>query len=334
MNNLIINYRIKRFTKQYKLCRIKKKYQLVNPVKINNEYKIAINSEDIKDPMIKKIVYQIINFFPNEDYLEKLHFNLKDLEINHELSIEDMIKNIFSSILDYKYDVGYYNVLDNSISIVSKKEYKLLSLLNVKSESYDKMVLDTLSHELLHMTSSYLGDKTIYIGFYQATKKGLGDSLNEGYTEYLNRLYFNSTPIYYNFEVNIIKLLQEIIPSETLKKLYFESDLKGLFKILSLLSGQVETFKFMTNLDKMDTRIINSKKWTLKNLLKIYDYLIKVYTKKVSYINISKEDKEKLIEGYKKKVITVLDDKYISLYLSGTELEELSNNKVKEKSIK
>ena len=276
MNNLIINYRIKRFTQKYKLCRIKKKYQLVSPVKIRDEYKTVINSEDIKDPIIKKIIYQIINFFPNEDHLEKLYFNLKYLEINSKLSIGDMQKNICSSIFNSKYDLGYYNILDNSISIMSKKQYKIVSFLNAKSEPYDKMALDTLSHELLHMASSYLGDKTIYIGFYQVLNKEIGESLNEGYTEYLNRLYFNSTPIYYNFEVNIIKLLQEIIPSETLKKLYFESNLKGLFKTLSLLSSQSETFKFITNLDKIDTRIINSKKWTLKNLLKIYDYLIKV----------------------------------------------------------
>ena len=88
----------------------------------------------------------------------------------------------------------------------------------------------TLTHELLHLSSSYVNQKREHyqIGFYQENPTlVLGDALNEGYTEYLtNKLFhlgYNSSD--YLYESIIAMLVEEVLGDRTMQKLYFTGDL-------------------------------------------------------------------------------------------------------------
>ena len=114
-------------------------------------------------------------------------------------------------------------------------------------ETYDK----SINHELFHVASNKSGKKIIHSGFYswdKQDKRVTGLGLNEGYTEILQRRYFNKGKGY-PIQIFYIEKLEQIINPLVLKKAYFATDLSVVINELKKYAKIEDIQKFITNLD-------------------------------------------------------------------------------------
>lgn len=124
----------------------------------------------------------------SEEYLTNFYDNINSVMITTE-------KRSFKDVINNKVR-GCYST-DNSIHLTS---------------NYSDSVLN---HELLHLASTTVRDYITYIGFNQisADKGDIGRGLNEGYTEYLNKKYFNiehNSSFVYDYLMNVSEILENI----------------------------------------------------------------------------------------------------------------------------
>lgn len=159
----------------------------------------------------------------------------------------------------------------------------------------------TLTHELLHLSSSYVNQKREHyqIGFYQENPTlVLGDALNEGYTEYLtNKLFhlgYNSSD--YLYESIIAMLVEEVLGEQKMQKLYFTGDLYNLINNLCQYTtiDNIKKFLFLTDYVLNNRYKITREKASIESISYINQFLLEVYT-------------NKLIKSYQAKEITLLE---------------------------
>lgn len=172
--------------------------------------------------------------------------------------------------------INYQKDIDNFIEVVSKDKdidlttfYKNLETLKIGlgtddlfNMGYDNLnnqiffndeetYYNSINHELFHVASNKIVGDVIYSGFYQwnkNTKTVIGLGLNEGYTELLQRRYFNKENGY-SIQKLYIEQLEQIIDPLILKKAYFASDLNMIIKELEKYSKKEEIIKFINSLD-------------------------------------------------------------------------------------
>lgn len=155
--------------------------------------------------------------------------NLKDLKIETKNNyIRRTNKNI----------IGEYSVLDNIITLIKGDKTK------------------SIYHELLHSASSTFYANKIYSGFKQVVIKNkktysIGTGLNEGYTALLEKRYFNTygKKQSYVLEKKLAGILELIIGSKCMEKLYFNADLHTLTKIMNKYKEETEILNFYKKLD-------------------------------------------------------------------------------------
>lgn len=159
----------------------------------------------------------------------------------------------------------------------------------------------TLTHELLHLSSSYVNEESKHyqIGFYQENPTlVLGDALNEGYTEYLtNKLFhlgYNSSD--YLYESIIAMLVEEVLGDQTMQKLYFTGDLYNLINNLCQYTtiDNVKKFLFLADYVLNNRYKMTREKASVESISYINQFLLEVYT-------------NKLIKLYQAKEITLLE---------------------------
>lgn len=136
---------------------------------------------------------------------------------------------------------GYYSTRNNSIHLNTDA--------NGKSES-------TITHELLHLSSTVAQGNTIYTGFEQfnnLTNTSIGRGINEGSTEFLNCYLFDYPyrESSYNELVYIVRGIANLIGTENLMELYFNNDLKGLEEEISKYSDKETARTLITGLDRL-----------------------------------------------------------------------------------
>jgi len=212
------------------------------------------------------------------DFVSKLNKNLKDCNFeNFCNNVKNVkIKEKYSKIKGFFIYASYFTK-DNKIAL------------------YNKNFENHLSHELLHMASTKkINKKLILCGFGiidLKKRKKYGMFLNEGYTEYLNSIYFNIGGTY-TTQVDFIKMLEKIIGKELMQKMYFNSDLKGLInELIKYKNSKEEVLEFIINTDlihKYRYSLIPLKRLKLKRAtLKVNSFLVKSY-----YIKLLNENKK------------------------------------------
>lgn len=97
----------------------------------------------------------------------------------------------------------------------------------------DKNLKGRITHQLLRMTTTRQNESVIFCGFsqfYKEKNNSIGDALNTGYTEYLNKKYFQVDELVnsYSNEQVIAQGIEKIVGKNKMESLYFKSDLKGL----------------------------------------------------------------------------------------------------------
>lgn len=124
-------------------------------------------------------------------------------------------------------------------------------------ELQDNFTDNTIYHELFHMSSSIYTDdyKECFSGFMHMVKCGeeyfYGEGIDEGYTEYLVKKYFNNnepTECYY-CESIYAELIEKLIGEKKMENLYFTANHKGLIDELCKYALSSEVFMFYHNMD-------------------------------------------------------------------------------------
>lgn len=143
------------------------------------------------------------------------------------------IRGLYFEIQKDKDVTGLYDHINN---------YLVLTLPDLTFDyTTDPLCQETIFHELLHMSSAYLGKNKNAIGFQQyvhmtANTEHYGHSLNEGYTELLTKRYFNrrgnDRVEYYDEEQKIALKIEKIVGREKMIELYFKADLYGVVEEL------------------------------------------------------------------------------------------------------
>ena len=185
-------------------------------------------------------------------YLQVLYKNLDTIKFSEGLDKSEVIHTIFHIISGNGSTEGYYSPESNEVFLVSKKQKDLFSfLMREKYTSYENIVNNVLSHEIFHMATSTYKDNIQFCGFFQSSKiYDIGNGINEGYTELLARRYFNKEDGYYDDEVIIASLVEEIIGKEIMMDTYFTMDLNRLIRILANYSNDIMAKKFILDMDK------------------------------------------------------------------------------------
>lgn len=236
---------------------ISKECFLDNGSLANREEAMNRKGIDIVYPYVETLVSNL-----TEEEIKLMYTNLKTLEVESE---KDSI---------FKTKSGTYSSVDNIIFYCR---------------------IDAISHELLHMASSFYDEKLgiIQCGFKQSTIKDadgneledgveVGSALNEGYTELLNARFFNKKDkdISYERYVKVARLFELFFddPKE-MRLLFFHHDLPGFVHYMEKFMPYDKVIDIILKLDKslayanFNDNI--SKKEYLEVLDILYDYFIK-----------------------------------------------------------
>ena len=202
-----------------------------------------------------KIIEEIVNRFT---YVLEQNISKENLQLfyNNLSSIKIKNKNVFLGFLSEIFKTnsvsGQYFLDDNSIRILPLITNNILSkFIGVGIENYTI----NLCHEFLHMSSTIVDKKTniAFSGFSQIGTSSVGISLDEAYTEILLYRYFNfdKSLMSYKYEVEIVKLIDEIIGKDIMTNLYFNADLYNFIVHLQKYIEVEEILMFIQNLDSI-----------------------------------------------------------------------------------
>ncbi len=192
---------------------------------------------------IKSFYFTIKNYLPHVT-LSAFEKNIKSLKITSEEKTpkEVILEMLFREIVGAEYDSK-----SNHIKFYPKEYEKL-------GEEKEDFIESAITHELLHVASTYKKGLIRISGFSQALANvyEVGYGINEGFTEYLNCKYFNkkAIPAYEDIQSLTMGIVQ-IVGEETMEKLYFEGNLAGLINELSKYQSEEESLELIYNIDKV-----------------------------------------------------------------------------------
>lgn len=223
------------------------------PIKISKN----ISPEDI-DKILKNLSYPkeleeiIIEF---KDYIDKENLTaclqrLGSLQINY-INIMNDIKKYLQN---FTKNDGTYTPINNTIDIFGL---------------FDKK--NILSHEFLHMASTGENESTGFLTILNGVC--IGNGLDEGYTELLNKRIFKAKKISYNYNVEIVQLLELLFDNhKEMEYAYFHNNIFILYQTFLQYGSKAEFFQIIQNLDNLiETDIPIYKKITAtKTKLNLY----------------------------------------------------------------
>ena len=283
----------------------------------NREYIELIGSYLLHKVTDRIHPFMVINKYSPYGYIKSISSEVKNREFDitpllHFGKFDDSILrfyNILQEKLSHCNQSGFYNNLENvrirekqkvsNIKVDLKTSGDYCSLKNrinlylkniaLRKGNYNDQLEDVLSHELLHMATSYTKGKITLSGFSQIIggKISACCGLNEGYTELLNKRYFSkckkdrgSYP-----EQQFIALgIEEIVGREKMESLYFDADLEGLVKELSQYASIEEIHELLGTIE--DCHQNDGKN--------DFDYKEKAAIARVMIANIKNRNDEKL----------------------------------------
>lgn len=218
----------------------------------------------LNNPISRKYRLQKINRTLTVLDLEKVkkltvdHYIESNKFLSHSKNkkLNKIVENFVTTMRNYFDDETLKNLYNNVKWVLFKKynskinngEY--LSYANIiKFVSEDRVT--TINHELMHMASNPYDNTNNFGGFfYTIDKYKIGYGLDEGYTELLNKRYFNSgSENIYKTEVSICTFLEEIVGQKKMEKMYLTANLFGLIQDLKQIYDIKEIERFMAALD-------------------------------------------------------------------------------------
>ena len=171
----------------------------------------------------------------------KVGYNLNDRKefqkvrnvlVNNNLPYENFDNNLKSLIIE-KYNINSYSPTRNKINILKG--------------------MKNLSHELFHMASNKL-DGSRNIG--SMLESGIGNSLNEGITDYLTQEVELNYDMYYIFEAFYFRILSRIYNGNIILVNHFNGNPEGVYD--SFGSDRNLILDITKCLDKYTKSVVNS----------------------------------------------------------------------------
>lgn len=286
--------------KKYKLdCKASNvKYKVYsNYPSISNDY----NIDDVKN----KICHQLLKYFKviiaafPSNYLNILYKNISTIKYQEGLDTKEMINSLWGLINGFGTTEGYYYGYKNTVYAISKKQKNFLVFLSRGEEkTYEEIINNTLTHEIFHVATYTVNDNVMFCGFYQNSHTyDIGLGINEGYTELLARRYFKKDTGYYDDEVIIATLIEEIVTKDKMEQLYFFADLKGLIIELNKYADKSSVNRFILNFD------VYCQKPDDKVLEEIFAFIMEAHKNKVLKDNTI-TNKDVFIKAYNEKLMS------------------------------
>lgn len=213
-------------SEKYRLQKIDKRLTVVDIDKVKEitvehyikKDKVFVNTENDK---INEIFENFVNIM-NKNFEEEDLGNLYD----------NIIWVLFKKYISRKYN-GDYDPITNIIRTLSEND------------------TDSINHELIHMSANPCDNTNDYGGFYYTIDKYvIGYGLDEGYTELLNKRYFNSkVQNAYRLQIIICRYLEELVGQKKTEKMYLNANLFGLIKELKQTHDTKEIERFIAAID-------------------------------------------------------------------------------------
>ena len=276
--NIFINlYYIKQIYTNYKNCRKQKKIEQ-NEIKAK-KLVLYKNLEDLKHINLNTKLYA--NLTKNQqDILLNAVEELKNDEPEIYLFASELLKNVKIDNLRHLLINSKQITIHYHPSTQKNKIAGTYNSVNKQIDIYDKQNSDTLYHELLHASSSH----PIFnnVGFKIVLKQGgiLGEGLNEGYTEILNKRFFHNKNDYYPYLQKLSLLIEKFYDNkEEMIEDYFNAD---IFKLIGQLLKYMSLEEIIDIIVDMDW-LLNSKQKNYLDYLKIKNKILKIYHRSHQY---------------------------------------------------
>lgn len=167
--------------------------------------------------------------------LSTFYENIKQLKI---IEKDKTLIEKLTEILSIK-SVGSYSTSNNSIRIYPNTHFSEIDMDSTKA------------HELLHMATTRKVRNVTVCGFERYSNGiAFATGLNEGYTEWLNRMYFTRRDGgSYQALQSIATMIEQIVGREQMQQFFFSNDLDGLIGALEKYSTREDTLKLIQKMD-------------------------------------------------------------------------------------
>lgn len=257
---------------------------------IKNQYNIETNDinqilNNLSYPQeLKDIIIKFKEYIDKENLIICLQ-RLNGVQINYINILHDIKKYLHNFVSNE----GSYIPKDNTINI-----YKI----------FDKK--SVLAHEFLHMASTEDNQNS---GFCTCLEDiWIGNGLDEGYTELLNKRIFKNKKISYSYNVEIIELLELFFDNpKDMEYAYFHNNIYIVYQTFLKYGTKEEFFKLIQTLDNLIETDIPFYQRINKTKTKIKLYkILKRSNDKNKILNAKKLlDKDPLITIIHKKNLIV-----------------------------
>jgi hypothetical protein len=163
-------------------------------------------------------------------------------------------------------------------------------------------------HELFHTSTRIRTKERVYCGFMQILEDGygLGNGLNEGYTELMDNRYFLDYDVEKKKEIDkiyplskyVCNMLEYLLGQEHMEELYMNADLAGLYKELSFYSSPRKAYEFIIRVDRLFTEGDIKTIPNIFNVIDLYDNILFFISEcfltkfRMMYINKELNDEE------------------------------------------
>lgn len=186
------------------------------------------------------------------------HFITKDtVFLNQDnVVIEEYLKNFLNVMNENFEEKDLRNLYDNITWLLVKRkrflksdgEYEVLENILSYHKNNDP---DSINHELLHLSANPYDDSDVSSGFsYTVDDITIGRGIDEGYTELMNKRYFNSkSQNTYEKEVFVMEQLEKLVGQKNMEKYYLNANLYQLIKSLQNYYSLEEIERFICALD-------------------------------------------------------------------------------------
>lgn len=153
------------------------------------------------------------------------------------------------------------------------------------------------NHEFLHQSSTKYINGILSSGFSKfVDSKYIGNGINEGYTQLLAQKYFNENvgKVYF-FEVEIVKILENIVGINKMEKYYFQAGYDSLITELMKYEDYNNIMLFFENVDRVNyiksNDLLEHHFEEFQQLIKnAYDFLFNCFKNRIEMCIDSKEN--------------------------------------------
>lgn len=232
----------------------------------NGVLKDAIKKHKLENEKFMKYIKNYEDVIYKKDYLNKYMYE-KNISMTKILYFDDKEKKAYKN--KKSTGRGYYSFKKGEIRLLGEE------------------TINDIYHELIHLSTSFENDNTLFCGFEQTDKKEgykIGTGLNEGFTELLNTIYFNKESKAYQPLRIFANALSEIIGLEKMEKYFYNADLLSLSKEMQRYGiTEKEVYRFLANMDfccyfykKDKVSFIDNKQYQ-KSIDEVQELLIRMY---------------------------------------------------------